>query len=578
MTRANHSDASGVPVGTFTDIPIQEKKHDCLGMAKYADALGEFISNCEPPLTVAVHGEWGCGKTSLLQLIQVELREKKVDTLWFNTWQYGQLDLGSTLPLTLLKVLLRHINGDQAPVDSLMRFQKAALTLGDLVVGGALVAGREALSQVGLGPSGSQRSKEVADKDDEVFEISQLRARLQSAVQKHLSKTRNSRLVIFVDDLDRLQPARAVELLEVMKVFLDLPDCVFVLAVDHSIITSGVRSKYPEATDETGRRFFDKLIQLPFVMPESPYEANKKFICRLLSQFEPFVPEIESDINIYSGLVETSIGFNPRGLKRIFNAFAVLAHLRKSQWESEKVSPTERRIESTLLFGSLCASFRSEPVYKYLSKNVDLDWFTDVEPDELEADSARLDFRKACSEANVGREEIDKFLEAMWEAAQDRGTSRPSGDDVMSSEPSERAFERLKSALRWASLTTLHTERAITNAADEHGLRFHGKTLVKTFKKQLLERERIRVSVRRANGNENASDEATLASLRLDPAVAVDWRTRLKLDGRYTVEKAEKLIAENLGLTVRILDGDGADAERNRRLAAVKVAELGSRP
>jgi|GEM_PF-6181650 len=32
MTRANYSDASGVPVGTFTDIPIQEKKHDCLGM------------------------------------------------------------------------------------------------------------------------------------------------------------------------------------------------------------------------------------------------------------------------------------------------------------------------------------------------------------------------------------------------------------------------------------------------------------------------------------------------------------------------------------------------------------------
>ena len=75
---------------------------------------------------------------------------------------------------------------------------------------------------------------------------------------------------------DRLQPAKAVELLEVLKLFLDCDRCVFVLAVDYEVVTSGIRQKFGnDVSVEKGRSFFDKIIQLPFKMPVASYDIRK---------------------------------------------------------------------------------------------------------------------------------------------------------------------------------------------------------------------------------------------------------------------------------------------------------------
>ena len=69
------------------------------------------------------------------------------------------------------------------------------------------------------------------------------------------------RVIIFVDDLDRLDPARAVELLEVLKIFLDCRKCVFVLAIDYGVVARGVKAKYGgDFNDEKAKSFFDKII------------------------------------------------------------------------------------------------------------------------------------------------------------------------------------------------------------------------------------------------------------------------------------------------------------------------------
>ena len=243
-------------------------------MVRYARALGAFIATCDTPMTVAVQGGWGCGKTSLLNLIRGELPSRNVETLWFNTWQYAQLNLESSLPWSMLGVLLRHVGGDSETVGALTRLREAAMGTAKVVSG--MVVGA-ALNQIGLsgGASGGAHPPHTADQGvDAVQEITRLRERLQAAVTARLESTGKSRLVVFVDDLDRLAPTRAVELLEVMKVFLDLPSCVFVLAVDYAIVTSGVRVKYPNTDEDTGRRFFDKLIQLPFVVPVGQFRND----------------------------------------------------------------------------------------------------------------------------------------------------------------------------------------------------------------------------------------------------------------------------------------------------------------
>jgi hypothetical protein len=96
-------------------------------------------------------------------------------------------------------------------------------------------------------------------------------ATLVERVVRSSSEHPQNRFIIFVDDLDRIRPEKAVSLLEVLKNFMEVKNCVFVLACDYEVIRQGVRLKFGIEDDEKARAFFDKIIQVPFQMPVSQY-------------------------------------------------------------------------------------------------------------------------------------------------------------------------------------------------------------------------------------------------------------------------------------------------------------------
>ncbi len=58
-----------------------------------------------------------------------------------------------------------------------------------------------------------------------------------------------NRLVVFVDDLDRCLPEKAIQVLEAIKLFLDVRDCVFILGIDQDVISRGIEMKYKDVRD-----------------------------------------------------------------------------------------------------------------------------------------------------------------------------------------------------------------------------------------------------------------------------------------------------------------------------------------
>ena len=99
----------------------------------------------------------------------------------------------------------------------------------------------------------------IGGEDKSVVEtISTLKERFQKCINATCDENEVDRVLVFVDDLDRLQPLRAVELLEVLKIFLDCERCVFVLALDYNVVVSGVKQKYgSDFKADKGRSFFD---------------------------------------------------------------------------------------------------------------------------------------------------------------------------------------------------------------------------------------------------------------------------------------------------------------------------------
>jgi hypothetical protein len=72
----------------LSDQPATKLEQDLLDAADTVLALAEFLRNrnTEPPVTLSVEGDWGTGKTSIMRMLESELRRSHVPTVWFNAW------------------------------------------------------------------------------------------------------------------------------------------------------------------------------------------------------------------------------------------------------------------------------------------------------------------------------------------------------------------------------------------------------------------------------------------------------------------------------------------------------------
>ena len=244
----------------FTDLPAMSIEEDLFEINKYIDGLSEFILECDTPMTIAIQGDWGSGKTSFMNMIRCQI-ESKVVTSWFNTWQYSQFNMGDTLSLSLIKRLI-----DTLPSQNETTKRAVAKTLnlvGKYMKEGALMAVDMTISGR-LADNLGKAIDGVTNKEEEIdlsAALGQLKQQFQECINNAVTNNNEDRVVIFVDDLDRLTPAKAVEMLEVLKLFLDCENCVFILAIDYQVVSQGIAEKYQnKLDDEKGKAFFDKII------------------------------------------------------------------------------------------------------------------------------------------------------------------------------------------------------------------------------------------------------------------------------------------------------------------------------
>ena len=95
------------------------------------------------------------------------------------------------------------------------------------------------------------------------------------------------KIIIYVDDLDRIEPKDAVQILELLKNIFSVPGCIFILAIDYQVVVKGLEHKFGKQTPENEwefRAFFDKIIQLPFMMPMGQYDIGN-YVTSLLGRY-----------------------------------------------------------------------------------------------------------------------------------------------------------------------------------------------------------------------------------------------------------------------------------------------------
>ena len=330
-----------------SDLPIMSGAEDSFSTEAYIDGLCRYIRNCETPMTISIQGDGGSGRTSMLKMMSEKLLDdvggEKMTVININAWQSSQFNVGLTF--SVISLLIKELNEGGAHFRNVMNL----------------------FSSIAEKPRKAEEACAVAD------EIRELKNEFQAAVDQKLHDTGCERIAFFIDDLDRLQPVKAIDLLEYLKMFIDCEKCVFVLAVNSETVLEGVRQKY--GLDE-GRDFFDKMIQLPFNVPVEKYDIDK-FVREEFDSWDENILK-KNDINLFKSLIGNSIGFNPRGMKRLFNTFRLLDATIDIETENaekvaisngEKISP-EREISKIsrqrALFAVICLQTSFEKLYWFL--------------------------------------------------------------------------------------------------------------------------------------------------------------------------------------------------------------------
>lgn len=323
-----------------SDLPAVD---DLVGVDPYARGLSAFIAACPTPMTIAIQGGWGTGKTSTMKMVEKELvaHHTACEIVNFNTWQYEHTDLGEGLTYHLVKAILEQGTPPEeqerkAAVLSALRrgamrvtqeAARAAVRAADAAAAhAASVAGGELGAKVyDAGRKSVVESFSAqADVPDSIERLIDVRADFAQVIRTRVTKSGSAgaRVVVFIDDLDRLEPARAVEVMESLKALLDCPGCVFVLAVDFEVVQQGVRLKYRDMTNDKVRAFFDKIIQVPFHMPVSAYAMDKVIDAGL-----EHVDLSDESRELCRTVGTRAVDNNPRAAKRLVNSFVMLRHV-----------------------------------------------------------------------------------------------------------------------------------------------------------------------------------------------------------------------------------------------------------
>jgi hypothetical protein len=269
---------------------------------------------------------------NLLRYNLCDVNDAPYFPVWINTWQYSLMKTPSQAIMSILEGIINQI-GALHPSDQ--KWAESKRKIGGLFKKMASVGTKMVAGTVGI--DGGVVDDLFEGKESAASDISQLKEEIAKLIDEALSKdTSKQGFTFYIDDLDRIDPPVAVEILELLKNIFDLEKCVFILAIDYDVVIKGLKPKFGELTDANEREFrsfFDKIIQLPFSMPVASYSVDS-FLVDALGKIEFFTDQELKDPSLAEKLSEItrlSVGTNPRSLKRLTNTLALISIIYEEQ-------------------------------------------------------------------------------------------------------------------------------------------------------------------------------------------------------------------------------------------------------
>ena len=280
-----------------------ETKFDLLNNEAIAKTVVNLIKESNnQPISIGIHGDWGAGKSSILEMIEDLFNHtdkddgKKYCCIRFNGWKHqGFEDSKIALMSAIVSELTAKENLQETAKEILGKLWKninwmtVAKTAGKTALGIAtgtapiavLSSVRDMLKSTVTTQEGIANAIDVIGGDLKESKITEDTSSNTEFTEFHknfkelLEKANIKKLVVLIDDLDRCLPDVAINTLEAVRLFMFTGETAFVVAADESMIRYAVKKHFPDVVDENkynvgiefSNKYLEKLIQVPFRIP-----------------------------------------------------------------------------------------------------------------------------------------------------------------------------------------------------------------------------------------------------------------------------------------------------------------------
>jgi predicted KAP-like P-loop ATPase len=292
------------------DRPSTDPNDDLFGHAPFAKSLANSI--CRYPgsdgLVLALFGPWGSGKSTVLSYVRYYLEQRpeaeQPVIVSFNPWWFsGQENLARAFLGQLQAVL---------PEKS-EKLKKLGDLLSDFAEG---VGGLIDLTGVTYG-AGTWLGKLMSKAKRKPKDVPALKA----AINKVLADA-HQRILVVIDDIDRLTPEETRQLFTVIKALADFPNVIYLLAFDREVAVEAIKQQ----TGLPGERYLEKIIQVPFEIPPVDRVALRAAMAKRLDEVLMGTPDGMFDqsywANVFFDGIDPLIQV-PRDIVRFSNTLSV---------------------------------------------------------------------------------------------------------------------------------------------------------------------------------------------------------------------------------------------------------------
>lgn len=356
-------------VKILIDEPVKDIDLDEFGHKHYIETLRDIVLNSEPPFNIGLFGKWGVGKTTILDMFKAEIEDERIKKIDFKVWKYANdrvplkrkfilevVDsLGNESEIDHIKELL--YKQTERREDNLPNITNAEGKIEPKLAGKAFknfifsswlyvtvcaiigfilwIFNGNPLSIVCSIMMGTciylvNSIKKFSTNVTIVNNRAPLESseEFESEFNDIINKYENDfdKIIIFIDDLDRCNKKTVIEVMEVMKTFMNIDKCIYIVACDDYIIRKALK----EANIHEDS-YLEKIFQINLSLPPYRNERIKEYAEKLLLSFE--YVEIEDKVDDIVNILIYRQVKSPRKVKILINNYLLMLNIFKKRKE-----------------------------------------------------------------------------------------------------------------------------------------------------------------------------------------------------------------------------------------------------